>query len=129
MRIAIISPLEMRVPPIGYGGTYLTRTATRIATLPIGYADGLPRAASETFSVEVGGKRVRLAGCVSMDLCAIDLGPGGEVGVGDEVLIFGRRHGIRIKVEELAEACGTIAYEILVGLGPRVSRVAVRREV
>jgi len=113
--------------PVGYGATYRTPVATRIATLPIGYADGLPRAASDSYTVGIEGKRVRLAGRVSMDLCSIDVGAGTAVSVGDEVVLFGLRHGLEMPVEELARACGTIAYEILVGIGPRISRVAVRR--
>jgi alanine racemase len=112
---------------IGYGGGYVTAAATRIATVPLGYADGLPRAAAEGYAFGLGEKRVRLAGRVSMDLCALDVGSGGDVEPGDEVLVFGRRHGLTLPVEELARICGTISYEILVGIGGRIPRVAVRR--
>lgn len=111
---------------VGYGGTWIAERPSRIATVPVGYADGLPAAAA-TYRVGVGGRRFPLAGRVSMDLAAIEVGPDSGVGVGDEVLIFGRRHGLTLPVEELAGAAGTIAYEVLTGIGPRVPRVVVRR--
>ena len=110
---------------IGYGGAYVTRQRTRILTLPIGYADGLPRAAGGTLTVGLGGVRVPLVGRVSMDLAAVDAGPEADARVGDEVLIFGRRAGLTIGVEEQATALASIPYELLVGIGPRVPRVAV----
>ena len=93
-------------------------------TLPIGYADGLPRSAGNAFSMGLRGERVPLVGRVSMDLCSVDAGPG-RGSVGDEVLVFGRRGGLEIRVEELALATGTLAYEILVRIGPRVPRLSV----
>ena len=108
---------------VGYGGTYATPERTRILTLPIGYADGLPRAAGNRFAVGLGGRRLALVGRVSMDLAAVDAGPGSDASEGDVVLVFGRRDGLTIRVEELAVAVGTIAYEILVGIGSRVARV------
>ncbi len=114
-------PLGARV---GYGGSWAAPWATRVLTLPIGYADGLPRAAGDAFSVGLAGQRVPLVGQVSMDLCCVDSGPGSG-GVGDEVLVFGRRAGLEIRVEELARATGTLAYEILARIGPRVPRLCV----
>ncbi len=110
---------------IGYGGAYVTRQRTRILTLPIGYADGLPRAAGGRLTVGLRGVRVPLVGRVSMDLAAVDAGPDMDVRAGDEVLIFGRRGGLTIGVEEQATALASIPYELLVGIGPRVPRVAV----
>jgi alanine racemase len=109
--------------PVGYGGDYVTPCATRILTLPIGYADGLPRAAGGRFSAGVGGVRAPLVGRVSMDLASIDAGPGAAAREGDRVLLFGSDSGMTIRVEELGRATGTIAYEILVRIGPRVPRV------
>ncbi len=108
---------------IGYGGRYTTLCNTRILTLPIGYADGLPRAAGGCFSVGAHGRRLPLVGRVSMDLATVDGGPGCDVEVGEEILIFGRKREIEIRVEELAQAVGTIAYEILVGISRRVPRI------
>ncbi len=109
--------------PVGYGGEYVTGCATRILTLPVGYADGLPRAAGGRFSAGVGGRRAPLVGRVSMDLATLDAGPGAPEREGDRVLLFGSDAGMTIRVEELARAAGTIAYEILVRIGPRVPRV------
>ena len=102
----------------------MSQEPTRILTLPVGYADGLPRAAGGAFSVGLRGRRVPLVGRVSMDLATVDAGPAFEGGVGEEILIFGRKKELVIPVEELAAAVGTIAYEILVAVGPRVERVA-----
>jgi alanine racemase len=112
---------------VGYGASFVAQAATRVATLPIGYADGLPRRAAGRFSLGLGGRRVPLAGCVSMDLASIDVGAEPAVAAGADVLVFGRLRELTIPVEELAQAAGTIAYEILVGIGARVLRVAVRR--
>ena len=108
---------------VGYGGTFTTPRSTRVLTLPIGYADGLPRAAGGCFSVGFRGRRIPLVGRVSMDLATADGGPDSDGELGEEILVFGRRGDFEIRVEELAEAVGTIAYEILVGIGRRVPRV------
>lgn len=109
--------------PVGYDGAYLTTAATRILTISIGYADGLPRAAGGRFCALLRGRRVPLVGRVSCDLSMIDAGVGvGEVG--DEVLLFGRRGEDAVDVRELAETVDTIAYEILVGIGQRIPRIS-----
>ena len=121
------------VPPgtrVGYGGTYTAPAEIWLLTLPIGYADGLPRAAGPRFEVGLDGRRLPLAGRVSMDLAAVAAGPPGALespkeALGREVLIFGRSPELVIPVDELAEAAGTIAYEILTGIGPRVERIVV----
>jgi alanine racemase len=115
-----------RVPAgtrVGYGGTYVAGRDTQLLTLPIGYADGLPRAAAGHFSVGVDDRRLPLAGRISMDLASVDAGPDGDVKVGQEVLVFGRKGELTIGAEQLADAVGTIAYEVLVGIGARVPRV------
>ncbi len=111
---------------VGYGGTHVTGVPTRLLTLPIGYADGLPRAAGGRAQVSVAGAHARLVGRVSMDLAVVDVGSRSAADVGSEVLLFGRRGSIRVPVEELALAVDTIAYEILTGIGPRVPRLVVR---
>ncbi|MFQ5513690.1 MAG: alanine racemase [Myxococcota bacterium] len=108
---------------IGYGATFTTERTTRLLCLPIGYADGLPRAAGGRFRVGWGQKRLPLVGRVSMDLAIADAGPDSTIQPGEEILIFGRKGDVEIRVEELAAAVGTIAYEILAGVGPRVPRV------
>ncbi|MFQ5698876.1 MAG: alanine racemase [Myxococcota bacterium] len=113
---------------VGYGGTFVARRPTTLLTLGIGYADGLPRAAGGCFSVGLGGRRVPLVGRVSMDLATVDAGPRAPTSEGQEVLVFGRKGGQTIAVEELADAVGTLAYEILVGVGRRVPRLARDRD-
>ncbi|MEE9278783.1 MAG: alanine racemase C-terminal domain-containing protein, partial [Myxococcota bacterium] len=108
---------------IGYGGTFEAARATRILTLPIGYADGLPRAAGNKLEVGHRGRRVPLVGRVSCDLATVDVGPEAEGEAGDEVLIFGRGRDLEIRVEELAAAVGTISYEVLVRIGDRIPRI------
>jgi alanine racemase len=110
---------------VGYGGTHVTAGATRLAVIPLGYADGLPRAAGNAFRVAVRGVRAPLVGRVSMDLATLDVSGAPHCEVGDEVLVFGRRGGSEIRVEELAGAVGTIAYEILVRVGSRVPRTVI----
>jgi alanine racemase len=108
---------------VGYGGKHVTSTPTRILTLPLGYADGLPRNAGGRISVGLRGARVPVVGRVSMDLITVDAGPDSDAGLDDELLLFGRRDGFEIRVEDQAEALGTIAYELLSRLAPRVPRV------
>ncbi len=109
---------------IGYGGDFVARETSRILTLAIGYADGLPRAVGGKIEVGWRGRRVPLVGRVSCDLATAAV-PGDEpIEPGDAVLIFGRSGPLSIPVEEVARAAGTISYEILARIGPRVSRIA-----
>ena len=109
---------------IGYGGDFVARETSRILTLAIGYADGLPRAVGGKVEVGWRGRRVPLVGRVSCDLATAAV-PGAEPAEpGDAVLIFGRSGALEIPVEEVARAAGTISYEILARIGPRVPRIA-----
>jgi len=111
---------------VGYGGAFQAARDTRVATLPVGYADGLPRALGNRGVVLLAGRRLPLVGRVSMDYATVDVGDE-PVAVGDEAVVFGRAAGTDevLPVEEQAEAAGTIAYELLVRVGPRVPRVPV----
>ena len=114
-----------RVAPgesVSYGATWTADRPTTIATLAIGYADGLPRAtdrgtATPPRSIELGGRAVPLVGRVTMDMCmaAVD---DGQVAVGDIATIFG---GL-VTLDQQASSAGTIAYELLTSLGPRLPR-------
>jgi alanine racemase len=108
---------------ISYGHrTVLERDAT-IATLPLGYADGVPRRLSELGGeVLVGRRRRPLAGVVTMDQLMVDCGDD-EVEVGDEVVLIGRQGTEEIRVEDWARLLGTIPYEIVCALGPRLPRL------
>jgi alanine racemase len=107
--------------PIGYGRDYRAERATTIGTVSAGYADGYPRLAGNRVHVLLGGRRVAVAGRVSMDQCTIDAG-NAAVRVGDEVELWGED----IRVEDVAAAAQTIAHEILTGVSRRVPRVFVR---
>jgi alanine racemase len=97
-----------------------------VATVPIGYADGVPRALfTEGYGVLIGGKRRPLAGMVTMDQLVIDCGPDASVQPGDEVVLLGRQGDEEITAEEWAGLLGTISYEVLCGVGARVPRVTV----
>lgn len=104
--------------PIGYGHAYRTPGATTIATIPVGYADGYPRLAGQQGRVLIRGRRVPIAGRVSMDQMMVDAGET-PIQVGDEVELWGPT----LAVEEVAEAACTISYEVLARLGRRVPRV------
>jgi alanine racemase len=111
--------------PISYGRTFITRRPSRIATLPIGYADGYSRALSNRGEVLIRGRRAPVVGRVCMDLTMVDVTDAPEAGSGDEAVLIGRQGGARITAEEVAERAGTIPYEILCGIGRRVRRVYV----
>jgi alanine racemase len=108
--------------PLGYGGSFTTTRESLIATIPIGYADGVRRALSNRGRVLVGGRAVPIVGRVSMDLTIIDVTEVPGVGVGDEVTLLGEQGGERLFAEDLAAVAGTISYEIVTGIGSRVPR-------
>jgi alanine racemase len=104
--------------PVGYGGTHQTNAATRLATLGIGYADGLLRSLSNRGCVAWQGVWLPIVGRVYMDLTVVDAGVQ-PLAVGDWVEVF----GAALPIEELAARAGTISYELLTRVGPRVARV------
>ena len=92
------------------------------STIPIGYADGLPRRLSNNMEVLVKGRRVPQVGTICMDMILIDVSKVPDVQIGDEVVIFGKQGEEVIPVEELAQKADTIPYEILCNIGKRVPR-------
>jgi alanine racemase len=108
----------------GYGRTFIAPSDTWIATLPIGYADGVRRALSNNCDVLIAGHRFPLVGNVSMDNITVDIGPGGRpaVSIGERGRIIGRDGSERQTAEELARRIGTINYEITCGISRRVPR-------
>jgi alanine racemase len=109
---------------VSYGLAYETPSATVLATVPIGYADGVPRRLGAAGGeVLIGGRRARIAGNVTMDQIVVDCGPDAAVAVGDEVVLFGRQADEEVPAEEWARRLGTIGYEIVTRVGPRVPRV------
>jgi alanine racemase len=108
---------------ISYGLRYTTARPTIIATLPLGYADGVPRALSAAHaSVLVGGAPCPIAGTITMDQLMVDCGPDSTVEPGDEVVLLGTQGDQTITAEDWAQRLGTISYEVLCGIGPRVPR-------
>ncbi len=117
-----------RVPagyPVSYGGLYRTARPSSLAVLPVGYADGYRRSMTGRIAVLVRGRRVPVAGAITMDLTIIDVTDAPAARVGDPVVLIGRQGEDEITVQELAAAAGTIPYEIFCGIGPRVPRVGV----
>jgi len=109
--------------PVSYGSTYRSRGRRSIATIPMGYADGYRRGLSNRFHVIVRGKKAPVAGMVCMDMFMADVSDIEGVAKGDEVLIFGKRGDDLLPAEEMAEALGTINYEIVTGVSARVPRI------
>lgn len=112
--------------PVGYGGSWRASRPTRIATLPLGYADGVARSLGSRGEALLRGRRVPFAGRVSMDFVSLDVGSA-PAEIGDPVVLFGREPGEGgsvLPVEEVAEAAGTLSYELLVRVGARVPRIS-----
>ncbi|MCL1912006.1 MAG: alanine racemase [Leptospirales bacterium] len=108
---------------VSYGGTHITEKDTVIATVPVGYADGYNRHLSNKGIMLVRGQRARVVGRVCMDLAMLDVGHIPSVALGDEVVVFGRQGDEYIGADELASLAGTISYEIITAVSPRVKRV------
>jgi alanine racemase len=106
----------------GYGRRFTARDETWIATVPIGYGDGIMRAYTNNCDVLVGGRRYPLVGTVSMDNITLDLGPDTSVSVGDTATIIGVDGDERQTAEQLARRIDTINYEVLCGISGRVPR-------
>ncbi len=107
---------------VGYGRTWTAQRRSRIATLPIGYAEGLPRSAGNAAEALVRGRRVPLVGRVCMDMAFLDVTALPEADAGDLVTLIGADGPERITAEELAAACGTIGYEIVARLPVGIPR-------
>jgi alanine racemase len=106
----------------GYGRRFIAERDTWIATLPIGYGDGIRRALTNNCDVLIGGRRYPLVGAVSMDNVTVDLGVAPAVSEGERAIIIGRDGGVRQTAEDLARRIATINYEILCGVSSRVPR-------
>jgi len=119
----ILSLREVRAnQPLGYGGTYLTKAAARIAVLPVGYADGLNRALSSRGRVIVREHYAPIVGRISMDLTLVDVTGLPGVSVGDEVILLGSCDGLSVDAHEHAMHANTNVYEILCAISKRVPR-------
>lgn len=107
---------------VSYGHEYRMPRDGRIATVPVGYGDGLPRVAGKRGTVLLRGHRVPFAGRICMDLVMLDVTDVDGAREGDEVILIGEQAGAKQSAEDLAEACGTINYEIVTGIRRRVPR-------
>jgi alanine racemase len=111
---------------VSYGSTHETQGSTTIATVPVGYADGLSRQLSNRGQMLVHGRRVPIIGRVCMDLTMLDVGSIENVQVGDEVVIFGQQNNETLTVDEMAALLNTINYEIVSTITARVPRVYLK---
>ncbi len=106
---------------VGYGHEYRLAQDGRIATVPVGYGDGLQRAARHGY-VLLRGRRVPLVGRVAMDLCTLDVTDLADAREGDEVVLIGKQDGDRLTADDLADAAGTNSYEVVTGIRRMVPR-------
>ena len=123
--IVYVKDVEAGIP-VSYNGTYITERTTRIATIPVGYADGYPRNLSNTGTVIIAGKRAPIIGRVCMDQFMVDVTGIPECKEGDEVTLIGRDGDEYITVEELGTISGRFNYEFACEIGKRTPRVFFR---
>ncbi|OIK20607.1 alanine racemase [Bacillus amyloliquefaciens] len=124
-RIAYVKAMVTEPRTVSYGATYIAEPGEIIATIPIGYADGYSRALSNRGFILHRGRRVPVAGRVTMDMIMVSLGES-EGKQGEEVVIYGKQKGAEISVDEIAEMLGTINYEVVSTLSRRVPRFYIR---
>jgi alanine racemase len=111
--------------PLGYGEAFHARRPSRIATVPVGYADGLNRALSNRGHAIVRGRLARLVGSISMDLSLLDVTDIPDVSVGDEIMLLGQSGHAAITPLDIAQVLNTVPYEVLCLIGKRVPRLYV----
>jgi len=127
MRVKTQIALTKKIPAgtaVSYGGRWIAPRDSRIAVLPLGYADGYPWALGNRGSALVCGRRVPIVGSVTMDMILCDITGVDGVQVGDDVVVLGEQNGAWIHAEDLAAACDTIPYEITCRVSKRMPRVA-----
>ena len=123
--------LLKKFPPnynIGYGKTFTTKKTTIVATIPVGYADGLPRLLSNQGTALIGGIRCPIIGRVSMDMCTVDVSKVKSCALGDEVVLLGEQGKNFISANEIAQKTQSISYEIICALGKRAPRIFVGKK-
>ncbi len=112
--------------PISYGGTYITEKPTRVATIPVGYADGYRRSLSGKFHVLIQGQKAPILGRICMDQLMVDVTEIPEAAPGDKVVLIGSQGEHTITMEEIAQAAGSFNYEFVCGISRRVPRLYLR---
>lgn len=123
--VAFVKEIESGTP-VSYGGTFVAKEKMKIATIPVGYADGYPRSLSNKGYVLIRGKKAPILGRVCMDQFMVDVTDIPEAEENDQVTLIGKDMRERITVEELADLSEGFHYEILCGIGKRVPRVYLR---
>jgi alanine racemase len=123
-RVALVKTLPAHTP-VSYGGTFVTTRETRVAVIPVGYADGFRRAPYNAGFVLVRGQRAQIIGRVCMDQFMIDVTRIRDVKTDDEVVLLGAQDTQRISAEDIAKRIGTINYEVTTSLLTRIPRVSV----
>jgi alanine racemase len=122
-RVSFVKEVEAG-EQLSYWLRYTVPKRSVVATVPLGYADGVTRSlASQGGQVLIGGRRYPIAGAVTMDQILVDCGPDADVALGDVAVLLGRQGGEEISAWEWAERTGTIAYEVVCGMSARVPRV------
>ncbi len=111
---------------VAYDATFKATKATKIAILPIGYWDGLPRTLSSKGHMLCGGKKCKILGRVMMNMCVIDVSSVPNVKAGDPVVIIGKQKSQEISAEEVAEIASTINYEIVTRINALIPRIAIK---
>ena len=122
LRAEVIATQDLRAgDTVGYGSRFTAERDMRIGVLACGYADGYPRVVSDGVPVLVDGVRTRLVGRVSMDMITVDLGPVPAAGLGSIATLWGRSaNGAVLPIDEIAQAAGTVGYELMCALAQRV---------
>ncbi len=120
-RLAAVKPVPEGAG-VSYGHTFVSPRPTMLGLVPLGYGDGIPRAASNVAQVQVGGRRARVVGAVCMDQLVVDLGPDAAAEPGDDVVLLGPGDGAEPTAQDWAEWTGTISYEVVTRLGGRITR-------
>ena len=110
---------------VSYGARWVAKRPSRVAIVPIGYADGLPRRASGQAAALIGEKTCEIIGTISMDMIVVDVSDCAEVAIGDEVVLLGRQGQAQIRVWDVAMQAGISEYEVTCGISKRVPRVFV----
>jgi len=121
LRLRTLQPGES----VGYGRSFRATRRTLLATIPVGYGDGLLRAASTRGQVLIDGVRCPIVGNIAMDLTTVDVSALPGVAIGDEVLLLGEQKGAVLDARDLASAAGTIPYEVLTNVSRRVPRIYI----
>ena len=124
-RVTNIKTIE-KGESISYGRKFVADSKRKIATVPVGYADGYSRVLSGKVQIIAGGKLCNNVGNICMDQCMIDVTNVNTIAIGDEVILFGEGDNIELPVESLAEKMGTINYEILCMIGKRIPRIYLK---